>query len=154
MFSLKKGTLKVIFRFQRCHPNFISVIDTAETLDLILIAVSAVSMTPLKFGKKFVWWLKSLWYFLFHDHGGFSAVIDTAETVSAVSLTPLSNFHSVIDTAMRIRSKVSAVSMAPLKRFQPCHWHCGSSVNGVIDTAQTRIMSIILANMKPYAKRF
>jgi hypothetical protein len=26
--------------------------DTAETLDLILTAVSAVSMTPLKFSKK------------------------------------------------------------------------------------------------------
>jgi hypothetical protein len=51
--------------------------------------VSAVSMTLLKFGKKFFVWLKSLEYFKFHDHGGFSGVIDTAETVSAVSLTPL-----------------------------------------------------------------
>jgi hypothetical protein len=42
------GTLKVVLRFQRCHPNFSGVIDTAETLDLILIAVSTVSLTPLK----------------------------------------------------------------------------------------------------------
>jgi hypothetical protein len=47
-FKMRYGTLKVIFRFQRCHPNFSGVIDTAETLDLILIAVSAVSLTPLK----------------------------------------------------------------------------------------------------------
>jgi hypothetical protein len=46
-------------------------------------------MTPLKFGKQNFWCLKYLWYFKFHDHGGFSGVIDTAETISAVSVTPL-----------------------------------------------------------------
>jgi hypothetical protein len=62
---------------------FSGVNDTSET-------VSAVSMTPLKFGKKNFWWLKR--YFSFHDHGGFSGVIDTAETVSAVALTPRKQF--------------------------------------------------------------
>jgi hypothetical protein len=55
---------------------------------MILIPVSAVSMTLLKFGKKKFLWLKSLQCFKFHDHGGFIGVIDTAETVSAVSMTP------------------------------------------------------------------
>jgi hypothetical protein len=48
-------------------------------------------MTPLKFGNKK--WLKSLQYFKFHNHDGFSGIIDTAETVSTVSLTPLNRFQ-------------------------------------------------------------
>jgi hypothetical protein len=43
-------------------------------------------MTPLKLGKQNFLWLKSLWYFSFHDHGGFSSVIDTAERVSGKQL--------------------------------------------------------------------
>jgi hypothetical protein len=44
------------------------------------------SMTPLKLGKTKFLWLKSLWYFSFHDHGGFSSVIDTAERISGKQL--------------------------------------------------------------------
>jgi hypothetical protein len=41
----------------------------------------------------------------------FSSVNDTAETVSAVSLTPLNNFSGVTDTA----EPFSVVSMTPQK---------------------------------------
>jgi hypothetical protein len=41
LFKNEIGTLKVVFMFHRCHPNFSGVIDTAET-------VSAVSLTPRK----------------------------------------------------------------------------------------------------------
>jgi hypothetical protein len=44
-FNRRKRTCKVCLRFQRRHINFRGVIDTAEI-------VSAVSMTPLKFGQK------------------------------------------------------------------------------------------------------
>jgi hypothetical protein len=50
---------------------------------------------------KKILWLKSLWYFKFHDPGGFSGVNET----------------------------ISAVSMTPRKRFQRCHWHLWNSNN-------------------------
>jgi hypothetical protein len=132
--------------FQRCHWHrkncFSGVNDTAEIR-----------------GKKFLW-LKSLWYFSFHDHGRFSGLIDTAETVSVESLMPLKRFQwchwhrcigfsGVIDTA----ESVSAVSLTALKQL----WGAGLKFQRcqcVIDTTETRIMSIISANTKPYAKRF
>jgi hypothetical protein len=37
---------------------------------------------------------------------------------------------------MRIRSKVSGVSMTPRKQFQRCHWHRWNGFSSVIDTAE------------------
>jgi hypothetical protein len=125
------------------------------------------------------------WNFRNDPHSCFRGVIDTAETISAVSLTPLNfgkknfcgwNPYDVLNFTIMV---VSAVSLIPLKPFQRCHWHRWNSNNvdflgeyqaicetvlacqwhrwngfsGVIDTAETRIMSIFLANTKPYAKR-
>jgi hypothetical protein len=62
-------------------------------------------------------------------HIDFSGVIDTSETVSAASMTPLKpkfflpNFSGVIETAETldlILIAVSAVSTTPLKQFQRC----------------------------------
>jgi hypothetical protein len=71
-FNRRKTTCKVCLRFQRCHINFSSVIDTAEI-------VSAVSMTPLK----------SFQRCQCHRGNRFSGVNAITEIVSAVSLTPL-----------------------------------------------------------------
>jgi hypothetical protein len=63
-------------------------------------------------------------------HINFSGVIDTAEIISVVSLTPLKLFQwcqwhrwnrfSVVNDTAEI---VSAVSMTPLKSIQWCQWH-------------------------------
>jgi hypothetical protein len=42
-------------------------------------------------------------------------------------------------TAMRIRSKVSAVSLTPLNRFPRYQWHRWNGFSGVNDTAEIRL---------------
>jgi hypothetical protein len=72
-----------ICRDNQYYSSFSGVIDTAETLDLILISVSAVSMTPLK--PPWSWNLK---YHRDFNHKFFVCGWNPAETVSAVSMTP------------------------------------------------------------------
>jgi hypothetical protein len=45
-------------------------------------------------------WLKSILYFSFHDHGGFSGVIDTTETVSGV--TPLKKQKTEVENLVTL----------------------------------------------------
>jgi hypothetical protein len=102
--------------FHRCQwhrwNRFSGVIDTAETLDLILIAVSAVSLTPL---KPFQW---CHWY----RGNRFSGVIDTAETT------------------MILKFKI-ALGFQPqnlfFAEFKRCQWHRWNNFRGVNDTAET-----------------
>jgi hypothetical protein len=101
---------------QRCQwhrwNRFSSIIDTAETLDLILIAVSAVSLTPLKRFQRCQW------------HSWNSA------TKNFCGWNPYDIFNFTIMV-------VSEALLIPLKRFQRCHWHRWIGFSGVIDTAET-----------------
>jgi hypothetical protein len=47
----------------------------------------------------------------------------------------------------------SAGSMTPKKRFQRVQWPRGNRFNGVIYSTESRLLSIISTNTKPYAKR-
>jgi hypothetical protein len=77
-----------------------------------------------------------------HRWNCFSNVNDTAEIVSAVSMTsrkfcthkfcswcPYEICHFVI-------TMISPVSMTPLKSFQQCHWHRLNCFSGVNDTVE------------------
>jgi hypothetical protein len=134
--------------FQWCHWH-------RWTLDLILIAVSAMLLTPLKrfqqchwhrwngfsgqwhcwnFAKKIVvveipmiffisqsWWFRRCHWYRWNC---FSGVIDTAESGSAVSLTPLKqNPRCQWHRGNSYEDQVSVASLTPQKRFQRCHWH-------------------------------
>jgi hypothetical protein len=88
-----------------------------------------------------------------HWHCGnrFSSVNDTAETVSAVSLTPRklfqwcqchqwNGFSGVIDTAEIRPTKIFVVEITMISRswwFPRCHWYRWNRFRGVIDTAET-----------------
>jgi hypothetical protein len=119
--------------------RFSDVIDTAEILHIIIIAVSALSLTPQKFFQRCQWpcgnrfirvidtaeirqqnllLFTSCWNFLLCYRSDFSSVNGTAEIILAVSLT---------------QKWLSQLGVW----FQRCH-----------------CLSNILANTKPYVKRF
>jgi hypothetical protein len=54
------------------------------------------------------------------------------------------------DRVSQNRFEISAMS----RKFQQCHWHHWNRFSGVIDTAEIRILSVISANTKLFAKRF
>jgi type IV secretory pathway component VirB8 len=108
-----------------------------------------------------------------HRWNDFSGVINTAETISVVSLTPLKRFQqchwhrwthgdgkvkNFIGTSTTefflflkfsgindAAETISAVSLTRLKRFLRCHWHRWNYFRGVIDTTET----ISMVSMTP-----
>jgi hypothetical protein len=116
-FSLKEETVSQI--------RFSGVIDSAEILHLIVIAIFAVSLSPLK-----------LWRKKICDHP-YKICCFTIMIISAVSLIPLKLFQRchwhgwnefrgvnyTVKMTMTTMTKASVVSLTLQKRFQRCHWH-------------------------------
>jgi hypothetical protein len=96
------------------------VIDTAEILHLIIIAISTVSLTPLKSFKRCQW----------HHWNQFSVVNNTAE----IWQKKFCRWHPHAIFHFTIMVFFSVVALIPRKwlcqsclKFQWCHWHCRNS---------------------------